>query len=61
MEGRSATWDITVTNKDAASYVLAITSARAAEAAAQRKEIVLCCVMVHYLSTKPFKQTPMQR
>jgi len=38
-EGRSATWDvITVTNTVAASYV-AITSARAASAAAQGKEI----------------------
>jgi len=40
-EGHSATWDVTVTNTVAASYV-AITSARAApaaEAAAQRKEI----------------------
>jgi len=40
-EGRSATWDVTVTNTVAASYV-AITSVRAAaaaEAAAHRKEI----------------------
>jgi len=40
-EGRSATWDVTVTNTVAASYV-AITSVRAAaaaEAAAQREEI----------------------
>jgi len=40
-EGRSATWDVTVINTVAASYV-AITSARAApaaEAAAQRKGI----------------------
>jgi len=39
--GRSATWDVTVTNAVAASYV-AITSVRAApaaEAAAQRKEM----------------------
>jgi len=38
-EGRSNTWDVTVTNTVAASYV-AITSARAVAAAeAQRKEI----------------------
>jgi len=40
-EGRSSTWDVTVTNTVAASYV-AITSARAAvaaEAAAQRTVI----------------------
>jgi len=37
-EGRSATWEVSVTNTVAASYV-AITSERTAAAAAQRKEI----------------------
>ena len=40
-EGRSATWDVTVTDTVAASYVLASSTcaASAAEAAAQRKEL----------------------
>jgi len=50
-EGRSATWDVTVTNTVAASYV-AITSDRAAaaaEAAAQHKEIKYAEIARTYL------------
>jgi len=50
-EGLSATWDVTVTNTVAASYV-AITSARAAaaaEAAAQRKEIKYAAIAQTHL------------
>ena len=50
-EGRSATWDVTVTSTVAASYVTmnSVCAASAAEAAAQRKESKYAEIMRSHL------------